>query len=545
MSFDTLTYNGPLYEDMYALYQKDPASVDSKWRAYFQSLESAPAKTVSTASSPSPESPSLPSEIRGGKSVLYYPRLEIPIDHTEQRIYRLIDAYRTYGHLYASVNPISIAELHEPDQLNIENLGFNKQDLAAHFPTCGLLPEPSVPLLQIITTLKAIYCDKIGYEYMGTLGPQFEKWIQSKIEPNKFRNEITIDQKHMILEQLNRSELFETFLHTKYVGQKRFSLEGCETLIPILASVIDLSAQLGADEFVLGMAHRGRLNVLSNIFDKSYSDIFSEFEDGYIPASVEGSGDVKYHKGFYSEVKTVHGHEIRLTMSPNPSHLESVDPVVEGQTRARQVLKGDVLGKERVVPILIHGDAALAGQGVVYETLQMSKLDGYSTGGTIHIIINNQIGFTTIPSDARSTFYCTDIAKGFSLPVFHVNAEDPEGCVFIAQMAAEIRKNFHCDVFIDIYGYRKYGHNETDEPAYTQPLEYQIIKKKQSIRDLYSDYLIHHGVVEKKMAEELEQEFKQHLQESQKIKKPIKKIPKHLCQGQKNLPSRIFKREFL
>ncbi len=515
---DTGCLNAALYEEQYALYQKDPAAVNAEWRDLFDRLE-APTTGLRV-----PEKPQLvPSELEG-KSVLYYPHVEIGGAPDELRVHDLIEAYRRWGHLSASVNPLASEPSADVSHLAIERSGFSKEDLPAYFPTCGLLPEDKAPLLEIINALKAIYCGKIGVEYMGLENPELEKWLQEQIEPNRFRTDFSIEQKRDILNHLNRSEIFESFLHTKYVGQKRFSLEGSETLIPMLAAVVDTSAKLGADEFVFGMAHRGRLNVLCNIFDKSYSDIFSEFEEGYIPAAVEGSGDVKYHKGFYSEVKTVHGHPVRLTLTPNPSHLESVDPVVEGQVRAKQIMVGDELKQERIIPILIHGDAAISGQGVVYETMQMARLNGYSTGGTIHFVINNQIGFTTLPRDGRSTRYCTDIAAIFGAPVFHVNAEDPEGCVYISHLASEMRHKFHCDVFIDLVGYRKYGHNESDEPAYTQPHVYQTIKKKQPIRDLYRDFLINHNVVEKQLAETLEAEFKEELQASQKAK-PIGKKP--------------------
>jgi len=300
------------------------------------------------------------------------------------------------------------------------------------------------------------------------------------------------------------------------VGQKRFSLEGGETLIPILSSVLDSLADNGAIEFVIGMAHRGRLNVLSNVMSKSRGDIFSEFEDRYLPNSIQGSGDVKYHKGFASEVITRSQKKVTVTLTPNPSHLESVDAVVEGQVRAKQDALGD--GEDKVIPVLIHGDAALSGQGIVYETLQMCSLEGYKTGGTIHIVINNQIGFTTLPKEGRSTVYCTDIAKTFGAPVFHVNAEDPESCVYAAEIAAEIRNRFHIDVFIDLNGYRKYGHNESDEPAFTQPLEYQLIRQKKSIREIYRDQLIHEGVLEKEAALKLEEEFHKLLQDEHDVR---------------------------
>lgn len=347
---------------------------------------------------------------------------------------------------------------------------------------------------------------------MGVQNPQLEQWLQQYIEPTRFKIKLPIGQKKMILQYLNKSELFEVFLHTKYTGQKRFSLEGGETLIPILAAIINTGADIGMEEYVLGMTHRGRLNVLSNILNKSYADIFSEFEEGYIPITFEGTGDVKYHKGFTSTIRTLRGGEAKIDLTPNPSHLEAVNPVVEGQVKAKQVKFDDDIMKERIVPILIHGDAAVSGQGIVYETMQLYRLKGYSTGGTIHIVINNQIGFTTLPRDGRSTKYCSDIAKTFQAPVFHVNAEDPEGCVHATNLAVQLRQKFHCDVIIDLNCYRKYGHNEADEPAFTQPLEYQIIRSKKLIREIYRDDLIRQGVLERQMAEDLEEEFKKSLQ---------------------------------
>jgi len=520
-------YNLPLLEEKYALFQKNPSALENSWRILFAQLDRAREEPVEKpTSSPLAETPSLSQPIlpegERGHSVLYYPKVEIAASHEEWRIQQLITAYRTYGHLIANINPIATHPIQEPFQLKLESSGFTKQDLSKDFPTCGLLEKETAPLLEIINALKSIYCDKIGFEYMGSQNSELEKWLQEHIENRKIRFNLDIHQKRLILQHLNKSELFESFIHTKYVGQKRFSLEGCETFIPMLASAIDLGALLGAEEYIIGMAHRGRLNVLANIFDKSYADIFSEFEEGYVPASVEGSGDVKYHKGFYSEVKTIHGHQIKLTLTPNPSHLESVDPVVEGQVRACQELRNDK-NREHVIPILVHGDAALSGQGVVYETMQFSCLEGYSTGGTLHFVINNHIGFTTLPKDGRSTYYCTDIARTFNAPVFHVNAEDPEGCVYATNLAMELRQKFHCDVFVDLSCYRKYGHNETDEPAFTQPLEYQLIRKKKPIREIYRDALIHQGVLEKSLAENLENEFKEALHKAVKIKKPSSK----------------------
>lgn len=523
---DGACVNPDFVEEQYRLYKENPASLDASWLTFFDQLEGQrqqPKQKAPALSSPIvsdlPSTPSLQPDDTRGRSVLYYPKVEIASEKADWRVYRLVEAYRTYGHLLAQTNPISLHPQEEIPELKLETFGFTKQDLPVRFPSCGLFKEETVPLLDIINALRETYCQKIGVEYIGLQNMELEEWLQKRIEPTRFKVDLSIDQKRMILQYLNKSELFESFLHTKFVGQKRFSLEGGETLIPMLAALIETGSLIGMDEFIIGMAHRGRLNVLSNILDKSYADIFSEFEEGTIPASVEGSGDVKYHKGFYSEIKTVHGHPIKLSLTPNPSHLEAVDPVVEGQVRARQIVRGDELNQEKVVPILIHGDAALSGQGIVYETMQLSRLAGYSTGGTIHIVINNQIGFTTVPEDSRSTRYCTDIAHGFGSPVFHVNAEDPEGCVYAMNLAIELRQKFHCDLFIELNCYRKYGHNETDEPAFTQPLEYQVIRKKKPIRELYRDTLVHQGVVEKDMAESLEEEFKSALHQAHDFKR--------------------------
>ncbi len=503
MGLDALIRSGfaniELIDEMYEKYNADPNSVDPSWKKAFAGhVDDFP---------PEQTNRNAPGDLR---------------------IEKLINGYRRWGHLKADVNPIRTTPLESPWQLTLDSLGFAEDELEKFFPTNNLLDRPEAPLKEIITILEQIYCSKIGIEYMGIQDPRLLSWIPRQIEPARFKISLSIDQKKSILQHLNKSELFEVFLHTKYVGQKRFSLEGGETLIPILAALIEKGSGLGLEQFVLGMAHRGRLNVLANILEKSYGTIFAEFEAGYIPISFEGSGDVKYHKGFTSSIQ-LNGKTIEVALTPNPSHLEAVDAVVEGQVRARQLLAGDTQ-REKVLPILVHGDAAIAGQGIVYETLQFYMLEGYTTGGTIHIIINNQIGFTTLPSDARSTYYCTDIARTFNAPVFHVNAEDPEGCVYATHLAMEIRQKFHCDVFIDLNCYRKYGHNEADEPAFTQPHEYQLIRSKRPIREIYRDDLIHQGVLEKQMAESLEEEFKDALQKAQKgiqAKENTAKKPPH------------------
>lgn len=471
ISFSNLAY----VEELFQRYQADPSSLEPSWKHFFEGWE--------LASSLVPAGASL-----------------------DLKIYHLIEAYRVYGHLKAQINPLAPPP-GDVWELSLAHLGFQASDLSQNFPTCGFLPQPEAPLSEIIAALEKTYCGAIGVEYMGLRKPELESWLQKIIEPN-FTLPFSKEDKLEIFHQLNRAEFFETFLHTKYVGQKRFSLEGGETLIPMLAFALESGIGEGIHEIVIGMAHRGRLNVLANILNKSYETIFNEFEAHYIPDLTEGTGDVKYHKGFIGSLQTKKGEKIAITLSANPSHLEAVDPVVEGQARAKQELKG----ASTVLPILIHGDASVAGQGVVYETLQLSKLNGYETGGTIHVVINNQIGFTTLPKDGRSTQYCTDIAFAFGAPVFHVNAEKPESCVYAMLLALKIRQKFHCDVFLDLYCYRKYGHNEGDEPAFTQPQEYKIIREKKSIREIYKESLIGEGILDSAIGEKLETEFRNLLQ---------------------------------
>lgn len=476
------------FEDLYNQYLKDPKSVDPSWRRYFGEL------AIEKIPSPS--------------------QLTQVSSNSEQKVAHLIEAYRTHGHLIAQINCIALSEPVLPEELHLERLGFSPSDRSKPFPTLGLLPTTNATLDEIVETLQAIYSKHLGVEYQDLRDPELKEWIRKRLEDPSFKETLSIDERKYILEGFTQSEFFESFLHTKYIGQKRFSLEGGETLIPMLGMILDHGAENGIMEIVLGMAHRGRLNVLGHILRKTYVEILNEFNEDYIPESFEGTGDVKYHKGYISEsVETHSGKRVKVTLTPNPSHLESVDPVVEGQARSKQTADSK-LNIKGILPILIHGDAALAGQGVVYETMQMSRLDGYATGGTVHIVINNQIGFTTWPKDSRSTHYCTDIARTFDCPVFHVNAEDPEICVMAAKMALEIRQRFHCDVFIDLNCYRKYGHNETDEPAFTQPLEYRLIRQKKSIRNLYRDQLLNSKAIDGAYADALESSVKEKLQKA-------------------------------
>lgn len=489
---------GEMIDAYYAIYQQNPEQLDPSWRHFFQGMEFALAQPQGATST-------LPS---GAPS--------------DCNLRHLIRHYRVFGHLQAHFDIIHPREKKQIPQLDFKNLGFTEEDLEKSFPTFGVLSQEEAPLREIIAALEGTYCNGIGFEYMGFHSKELESFIQERIEPAKGgMRSLSLDQKKLILHNLNRAELFEIFLHTKYVGQKRFSLEGGELLIPMCAAIIEESGRLGVEELAIGMAHRGRLNVLANVLNKEFTHIFHEFEDTLEEASFEGSGDVKYHKGFSSDVMSIEGKKIHLSLAANPSHLESVDPVLEGQVRAKQVLRKDVT-KQRVLPLVIHGDASLAGQGVVYETLQLLALPAYSVGGTIHLVINNQIGFTTLPSDGRSTRYCTDIARPFGAPVFHVNGEDPEACFFAALLATSLRQHFGCDVFLDLNCYRKYGHNEADEPAFTQPLEYQMIRRKPGVRVIYRDELIRQGVVEREIAEALEAEFRASLQEELELVKSLK-----------------------
>ena len=465
-------------EELYEKFQKDPTLVEPSWRYFFEGME-------------------FSRNMPGTQTA--------PVESGELKVYLLIQAYRMYGHLGAHIDPIYVKGEKVPEQLSLSSFGFSKDDLNKSYSTFGFLPKKEAPLSELVAALESTYSHNIGFEYVGLCGKEIEKFIQRKIEP-LFPLKLNTADRIFILQYLNKAEIFEAFIHTKYVGQKRFSLEGAETLIPMMAALIDKGADLGVEEAVLGMSHRGRLNVLANILNKSYSHIFHEFEDHYSPSVGQGTGDVKYHKGFEGFLKTHKGKDIHITLAANPSHLESVDPVVEGRARASQERKGG--DTKKILPLLIHGDAAVAGQGVVYETMQLSKLPGYATGGTIHIVINNQIGFTTLPSEARSTKYCTDIAKAFNAPVLHVNAEDPEACVAAALLSIELRQTFGCDVFIDLNCYRKYGHNEGDEPAFTQPEQYRLIREKKSIRELFKLQLIQEGVLTSESAMLQEEEFK-------------------------------------
>ncbi len=418
----------------------------------------------------------------------------------QARVLQLINLYRVRGHLIANLDPLS-DEAHYHSELDPAKYGFTIWDFDREFITGGLGGIPSAPLREILDILKQTYCEKIGVEYMHIQHPEEKAWLQEQMEPTRNRAPLNESTKRHVLMDLIGAAGFERFMHTKFIGHKRFSLEGAEVVIPILGYLLTSAARQDVREAVIGMAHRGRLNVLANIIKKPYTRIFSEFQGNIDPQTVHGSGDVKYHLGAAGVYETSDGKKISVCVAPNPSHLEAVNPVVEGIVRAKQDRSED-LEREHIIPILIHGDAAFAGQGIVAETLNLSQLKGYRTGGTVHIIINNQIGFTTAPEEARSTPYATDIAKMVQAPIFHINADDPEAAIRVMKISFAYRQQFKKDVVIDVVCYRRHGHNEGDEPSYTQPLMYKKIQEHPSVREIYQDALIREGVITKEEAEE-------------------------------------------
>jgi 2-oxoglutarate dehydrogenase E1 component len=429
------------------------------------------------------------------------------------RVLRLIHAYRARGHRIAEIDPLGGRASSYFPELDPGHYGLGHDDLDRPFLAGDLPGGPVQTLSEILERLRATYCGTVGVEFTHIQDPGRKTWIQRRLEETRNRTPLEREERLRVLEMLSRAELFERFLHTKFVGQKRFSLEGAESLIPLLDTIVEDGPARDVREFVIGMAHRGRLNVLSNILGKSLETIFGEFEDIENVEAPFGSGDVKYHKGFSSDRRTRAGQRVHLSLTGNPSHLEAVDPVVEGRARAKQMAVGDARGRS-VVPLLIHGDAAFAGQGIVAETLNLARLAGYSTGGSLHVVVNNQIGFTTTPAEARSTLYCTDVAKMIQVPIFHVNGDDPEAVVHVAGLALEYRQRFGEDVVIDLVCYRRHGHNEGDEPSFTQPVLYEKIRALNGVRKLYTEKLIQAGVLAQADAERMEEELGERLQQA-------------------------------
>jgi len=430
----------------------------------------------------------------------------------EAAVLQMINAYRVRGHLLADLDPLDYKVGRHPE-LDPSYYGLTVWDFDREFVCGGFCGKTVESLRTILDTLRETYCGKIGPEYMHMQETKQKRWLQDRMEPSRNKQPLDLAVKRRILMKLNDSEAFERFLHTKYVGHKRFSLEGAETLVPMLDYLFNEATADGVEEAVIGMSHRGRLNVLATLLGKSYEKIFHEFEGDIDPNSTQGSGDVKYHLGADGVHQAPGGSHMNLTLASNPSHLEAVDPIVEGMVRAKQKLAGDA-ERKRILPLLLHGDAAFAGQGVVAETLNLSQLPGYRTGGTIHVVINNQIGFTTGPESARSSVYATDVAKMVQAPIFHVNGDDPEACVRAMKLAYDFRQQFHKDVVIDMVCYRRHGHNEGDEPSLTQPKMYKLIKEHRSVRKIYTEQLLRKGDIDPKEAEEWLDQFQAKLQEA-------------------------------
>lgn len=487
--------HGSYLDELYKSYQQDPQSVDHSWQKFFEGFEFSQSGNGKENAAPAAttEAPAL------------------GVVEKEIQVRNLIHAYRTRGHLRSITNPVRTRKDRKA-LLDLSDFDLTDADLDTEFESGKAIGIGKASLRKIVEALKYIYEGTVGFEYMYIREPEILKWFQHKSEKEALEFKPTIEEKKRILSKLNEAVVFENFLHTKYLGQKRFSLEGGETTIAALDAIINKGAELGIEEVMIGMAHRGRLNVLANIMGKTYEQIFNEFEGNAQPDLTMGDGDVKYHMGFSSEVTTESGKKVNLKLAPNPSHLEAVNPVVEGFIRAKidKQYAGD---PDKALPILIHGDAAVAAQGVVYEVTQMSKLEGYHTGGTIHFVINNQVGFTTDFDDARSSIYCTDVAKVIDAPVLHVNGDDPEAVIFCVKLATEFRQKFNRDIFVDMVCYRRHGHNESDEPKFTQPSLYNLISKHPNPREVYNKKLIEKGDVDAEIAENLDKEFRSLLQD--------------------------------
>jgi len=483
-------------EALYQQFKSDPLSIDEGWKKFFEGFEFAQEQFPMLPNGQGAKSTSTSGGIGNAKEV---------------QVRNLIHAYRTRAHLRSNTNPVRERKDRKPI-LDLQDFNLSDAVLDTQFISGEEIGIGKATLRKIIETLKYIYEGTVGFEYMSVRDPEKLNWLREKIEKDALSFNPSHEQRERILFKLNEAVVFENFLHTKYLGQKRFSLEGGETTIPALDAIINKGAELGLEEVMIGMAHRGRLNVLANIMGKTYEQIFNEFEGGATPDLTMGDGDVKYHLGYSSQIKAANGKTVELKLAPNPSHLEAVNPVVQGFVRA----KGDEeysRDRSKILPILIHGDAAVAGQGIMYEIVQMSKLEGYNVGGTIHFVINNQVGFTTDFDDARSSIYSTDVAKIIDAPVLHVNGDDPEAVIFCVQFAVEYRQKFHRDIFVDMVCYRRHGHNESDEPKFTQPSLYNKISKHPNPREVYNKQLIEKGEVAGALAKNMDKEFRALLQD--------------------------------
>src|SRR5437762_7757574 len=487
--------NLDLLEQNYERWQKDPDSLDSGWSAFFEGFELGNLDGKNGAAVEA-----VPAEARRDLR-------ESPL---QTRIDSLVYAYRILGHTIARVNPLAEKRPENP-LLSLREFGFSDKDLDYPVSSKFFLDGRQMTLREMIALLDQIYAGSIGGEFQHIQNTRVRDWVRHRLESRSFAPPPSPEIQVALLRSLLEAETFEVFLHSSYVGQKRFSLQGAEGLMAILDTLLHKCASDGVEEICMGMAHRGRLNVLANFLRKSLNVIFTEFTENYIPALVAGDGDVKYHLG-YRTVRKLAAGEVEIRLSANPSHLEAVDPVVEGTARARQRIRGDTEHRRKVLPLLIHGDAAFAGQDIVAETLNLSQLAGYSTGGTVHVVVNNQIGFTTLPEDARSSMYATDVAKMIEAPIFHVNGDDPLAVKFVTEMALDFRQEFGRDVVIDMYCYRKHGHQEVDEPSFTQPDLYARIEQRPSVAQLYKRELLEAGTLTEDDAASLETEFQLRLE---------------------------------
>ena len=511
--------NAAFIEDLYERYLSDPESVDLGWRVRFDAMHKEAANEV-------PHRPirenflRLAKESRSRARSRSVERLEPAAAEKQSSVLRLINAYRYRGHQIADLDPLNLRDASKVPDLDPAYHNMTESDLDQVFHTGSLYAPDRMALRDIIALLKEIYCGSVGSEYMHITNTQEKRWIQKRLEGYRVKPELETADRRWLLTLLTAGEGIEKYLHTRYVGQKRFSLEGGEALIPLMDELIQRAGRKGMKEIVIGMAHRGRLNVLTNILGKPPQDIFDEFEGRAHPSDSELAGDVKYHMGFATDVETPGG-SVHVALGFNPSHLEIINPVIEGSVRARQRRRQDLTG-DQVLPLLIHGDSAFAGQGVVAETLQLSQTRSYGTGGTVHVVINNQIGFTTSnPLDTRSTLYCTDLAKMVQAPVFHVNGDDPEAVIFVTRMALDYRIQFHKDVIIDMVCYRRLGHNEADEPAVTQPLMYKKIRARPTSRAVYADRLINDGTIGKADAETMIDDYRGSIEHGVVVARPV------------------------
>jgi len=502
--------NAPYLESLYEQYLADPDSVEPRWRDYFGNLK----KGAGTETAHGPIRAALAQrayDIRVA-AVPVAASQSVDAGAKQAAVARLAQVYANRGHLCADIDPLGLLVRPVPEVLKLEYYGLGSADLETEFYAGRGAATRRQKLKDIIAELKSAYCGKIGAEFAHVSTTEERLWLQDRYQQGRAQFGLSADERRVVLQRLTAAEGLERYLATRYPAQKRFSLEGGDSLIPLLDDLVQQSGAAGVEEMVIGMAHRGRLNVLVNIMGKSPQALFSEFDGHYDVNHMQGSGDVKYHKGYSVDVRT-RGGNVHLALAFNPSHLEVVNPVVEGSVRARQQRRSDANG-DKVVPVLIHGDAAFAGQGVVMETLQLSQARGFYTGGTVHVIINNQVGFTiSNPEDARSTQYCSDVAKLIEAPIFHVNGDDPEAVLFVTRLALDYRMKFHKDVVIDLVCYRRLGHNEADEPAATQPVMYQVIRSKPTTRQLYAEHLAKEGVLGLKDADALAEQYRKELDE--------------------------------